>query len=66
MKELVLLTCMLALLATVSAFHNESNCTEAFHTVLKKAAEVKSHCNIRGFYDCCEVRLFSIYMYKKT
>ena len=23
--------------------------------VLEKAVEVKDHCNIRGFYDCCEV-----------
>ena len=55
--QLILLT--LALLAKVSAFHNASNCTEEFHTVLEKAAEIKSHCDIRGFYDCCEVCLYS-------
>ena len=47
------------LLATVFvdayAFHNASNCTEEFNTILEKAAEIKSHCNMRGFYDCCEV-----------
>ena len=57
MKELALL--VLALLATVSAFHNASNCTEEFHMILEKAAEIKSHCNIRGFYDCCEVCLYN-------
>ena len=50
---------ILLLLATVfadaNAFHNDSNCMEEFYTILEKAAEIKSHCNMRGFYDCCEV-----------
>ena len=32
---------MLALFAQVNAFHNRSNFTEEFHTILEKAAEIK-------------------------
>ena len=39
----------------VNAFHNLSNCSEEFKSILEKAAEVKHQCNIKGFYDCCEV-----------
>ena len=50
---------ILVLLATLfadgNAFHNASNCTEEFHMILEKAADIKSHCSMRGFYDCCEV-----------
>ena len=64
MKGLALL--MMALLAQVNAFHNRSNCTEEFHTILEKAAEIKkkNHCNIRGFYDCCEVYFPGMYTSK--
>ena len=64
MKGLALL--MLALLAQGNAFHNRSNCTEEFHTILEKAAEIKkkNHCNIRGFYDCCEVYFPGMYTSK--
>ena len=55
MKSLDLIVLLFALLVEVSAFHDVTNCTEEFQTVLKKAVEVKNHCNIRGFYDCCEV-----------
>ena len=55
MKEKILV--LLALLAKGSAFHNASNCTEEFHMILKKATDIKDHCNIRGFYDCCEVQI---------
>ena len=48
---------VLALFAKVNAFHDNSNCTEEFHMLLEKAAEIKNHCNIRGFYDCCEVQI---------
>ena len=55
MKSLDLIVLLFALLVEVSAFHDVTNCTEEFQTVLEKALEVKNHCNIRGFYDCCEV-----------
>jgi hypothetical protein len=46
---------ILALIAQAGAWHNTSNCTDEFHEILKKAVEIKNHCNIRGFYDCCQV-----------
>ena len=55
MKNLILL--ILALIAEASAFLDASNCTEEFHMILNKAVEIKNHCNIRGFYDCCQVRI---------
>ena len=63
MKGLALLK--LALVAKVNAFHNRSNCTKEFRTILEKAAEIKkNHCNIRGFYDCYEVYFPSTYTSK--
>ena len=55
MKMDQMIIVILALIAQAGAFHNASNCTEEFHATLKKAVEIKNHCNIRGFYDCCEV-----------
>ena len=46
---------ILALIAQTSALHNISNCTDEFHMILNKAVEIKNHCNIKGFYDCCQV-----------
>ena len=54
MKPVILLL-VVATLAKVSAILEVSNCTEEFQTILAKAIEVKNHCNIQGFYDCCEV-----------
>ena len=53
MKILILL--FVALVAKASAFHNVSNCTEEFQAALLKVIDIKNHCNIKGFYDCCEV-----------
>ena len=56
MDQTILIIVILALIAQAGAFHkNISNCTEEFHATIKKAVEIKNHCNIRGFYDCCQV-----------
>jgi predicted nucleic acid-binding protein len=52
---------ILALIAQAGAWHNTSNCTDEFHETLKKAVEIKNHCNIRGFYDCCQVTICEEY-----
>ena len=54
MKSVILLL-VVAVLAKVSAIHEVRNCTKEFRTILAKAIEVKNHCNIQGFHDCCEV-----------
>ena len=56
MDQTISIIVILALIAQAGAFHkNISSCTEEFHATLKKAVEIKNHCNIRGFYDCCQV-----------
>ena len=57
MTAIPLFLALAALLATSNALHNVSNCSSAFQTILEKAIEIKNHCNIRGFYDCCEVSI---------
>ena len=46
-------------IATVTARPTETNCTTEFHSLLEQALEVKNHCKIKGFYDCCEVNYTS-------
>ena len=53
MKTLQLL---LVIATTVVARPIGNNCTTEFQSLLDKALEIKEHCNIKGFYDCCEVR----------
>jgi hypothetical protein len=46
--------------ATANARPIETNCTAEFHSLLEQALEVKNHCKIKGFYDCCEVNYIPV------
>lgn len=49
-------------IATTNARPIETNCTTEFHSLLEQALEVKNHCKIKGFYDCCEVNYNASYI----
>ena len=58
MKSILMVVCLLAVtvIVTVVARPTGTNCTTEFQSLLEQALEIKEHCNIKGFYDCCEVR----------
>ena len=55
MKTVFVQLLAIVAIVTVNAAPIETNCTTEFHSLLEQALEVKSHCKIKGFYDCCEV-----------
>lgn len=46
---------VIAAYALVGAIATETNCTSEFNSALELALEIKEKCNIKGYYDCCEV-----------
>ena len=52
----ILLILALTTYTIVDARPTDTNCTNEFQSLVEQALEVKSHCKIKGFYDCCEVR----------
>ena len=56
MKTIAAIVCFIVFSTVIFASAADNNCTAEFKSLLEQAADVKNHCNIKGFYDCCEVR----------